>query len=338
MNQQARAVLSGASIVAAVGLLLAMPHLVGVGWADIGHRLGAVGPWTLAGLAALWIAGLAAYTFVLVASLPGLTHWRAFQLNAAGSGVSNLLPLGGALGVAATFTMARPWGHSIPAITASTVVTGVWNVLARMLLPAIGIIALVVVGEVPNRQLSAAAATAGITLILVAAAIGAALSWEGVALSVDRFLGRIGDHLPSRIGDLLRSAGAFLLRVRADSLEVLRSGWPGLTAGMIGYFGLQGVLLAGCLAAAGQTLPIAELIAVFSINRVLTSAVVTPGGSGITETGTAASLLHFGVEAGPAATAVVLYSFFTHIIEIPVGGLVWAGWLLRRPARTLPKT
>jgi uncharacterized membrane protein YbhN (UPF0104 family) len=98
------------------------------------------------------------------------------------------------------------------------------------------------------------------------------------------------------------------------------------------------MLLAGCLAAAGETLPLAELIAVFSLNRVLTSAVVTPGGSGITETGTAALLIHFDVDAGPAATAVILYSFFTHIIEIPLGGLVWAGWLLRRPAQHLPET
>jgi uncharacterized membrane protein YbhN (UPF0104 family) len=338
LNQKAHLALSGASLAVAIGLVVAMPHLVGVGWEDVWHRLGEVGPWRSAGLFGLWLAGLATYTYVLVASLPGLTHWRAFQLNAAGSGVSNLLPLGGALGVAATFTMARPWGHSIRAITVSTVVTGVWNVLARMLLPAFGIIALVAVGEVPSRQLSVAAATAGLTLLVIAGIIGSALRWESVAVSADRLLQRIGDHLPLRLGDLLRSAGSALLKVRADTLEILQTGWAVLTLGMLGYFALQGMLLSGCLGAAGETLPLAELIAVFSVNRVLTSAVVTPGGSGITETATAAAMIHFGVDAGPAATAVVLYSFFTHLIEIPLGGLIWVGWLLRRPAQPLPET
>jgi uncharacterized membrane protein YbhN (UPF0104 family) len=212
-------------------------------------------------------------------------------------------------------------------------------VLARMLLPALGIIALVVVGEVPSRQLSVAGATAGVTLVVVAGLIGAALRWESVAVSVDRFLQRIADHLPPRLGNLLDSTGSALLKIRADTLEVLQTGWAVLTLGMLGYFALQGMLLADCLVAAGATLPLAELIAVFSINRVLTSVVVTPGGSGITETGTAAAMIHFGVDAGPAATTVVLYSFFTHLIEIPLGGLVWTGWLLRRPsAQPLPET
>jgi putative heme transporter len=338
LNTKSRVVLSGASLTIAIGLLIAMPHLVGAGWGEVWTRLGDVDPWMSAVLFGVWIAGLATYTCVLVASLPGLTHWRAFQLNAAGSGVSNLLPLGGALGVAATFAMARPWGHSVRAITVSTVITGVWNVLIRMLLPALGIIALVVVGDVPNRQFSAAAATAGLTLIMITGIIGAALRWESVAVSVERFLQRIACHLPRRYANLLRSAGSALLKIRADTLEVLQTGWAGLTLGMFGYCTLQGVLLAGCLVAAGETLPFAELIAVFSLNRVLTSAVVTPGGSGITETGTAALLIHFGVDAGPAATAVILYSFFTHIIEIPLGGLVWAGWLLRRPAQPLPES
>ncbi|GAA3242530.1 lysylphosphatidylglycerol synthase transmembrane domain-containing protein [Actinocorallia longicatena] len=325
-----RAALSAASLILAFGLLALMPRLVGVSWAEIWQRLGSIEPWALAVLAVVWIAGLGAYTFVLTASLPGLSHGRAFMLNAAGSGVSNLLPFGGAAGVAATFAMATGWGFTLPAITVSTVVSGIWNVFARLLLPAVGILALLSIGRLPNRQLSAAAATAGITLIAIALVIAVALRWEPAAHRVDRLLQRAAEHLPRRAGDLLRSAGSSLLRVRTETLGVLSAGWQRLTLGMAGYMLLQGVLLFGCLWAAGDSLRVAETLAVFAINRVLTSAVVTPGGSGITETGTAALLVHFGMDASAAATAVVLYSFFTHVIEIPLGGVVWAVWLNRR--------
>lgn len=325
-----RAVLTALSLILSVGLLVAMPHLVGVSWSEIWHKLSGIDPWEMAILFVLWAVGLAAYTFVLVGSMPGLRHGQAFMLNAAGSGVSNLLPLGGAVGVAATFAMARGWGFTIPAITVSTIVTGIWNVFGRLLLPAIGILALVLIGEVPNRELSVAAGTAGVSLIAIATALAVALRWETAARWVDGRLQRLAGHLPKKVGDLLRTGGASLLRVREQTLDVLRGAWRTLTFGMVSYLALQGVLLFGCLWAAGDSLRIAETIAVFALNRVLTSAVVTPGGSGITETGTAALLVHFGVDGPSAATAVLLYSFFTHMIEVPLGGLVWAFWLNRR--------
>ncbi|GAB3692179.1 lysylphosphatidylglycerol synthase domain-containing protein [Actinocorallia lasiicapitis] len=335
LNSWGRALLSVASLALAVGLLLLMPRLIGVRWGEIFDRFGAIDPWKIGLLAVLWIAGLGAYTFVLTASLPGLSHGRAFMLNAAGSGVSNLLPFGGAVGVAATFTMATGWGFTLPAITVSTLVSGIWNVFARLLLPAFGILALLSIGRLPNRELTVAAGTAGLTLIGVALLIAVALRWEPAARWVDARQQALAGRLPHRPGDLLRKAGSSLLKVRAETLGVLSSGWRTLTLGMAGYMFLQGVLLYGCLWAAGDTLRVAETLAVFALNRVLTSAVVTPGGSGITETGTAALLVHFGVDGSVAATAVVLYSFFTHIIEIPLGGVVWACWLGRR--KSLPK-
>lgn len=325
-----RALLSAASLTLAVGLLVLMPHLIGVSWGDIGRRLAGINLWALPVLTVLWIAGLAVYTFVLTASLPGLSNGRAFLMNAAGSGVSNLLPFGGAAGVAATFAMASGWGFSLRAITVSTLVSGIWNVFARLLLPAVGIVALLFIGELPNRQLAVAAGTASVTLVCAAVAIAVALRWEPAAHWVDGRLQWLAARLPKRPGDVLRSAGSSLLHVRESTLDVLRTGWPTLTLGMAGYMLLQGVLLYACLWAAGDTPRVAETVAAFALNRVLTSAVVTPGGSGITETGTAAALVHFGVAAPAAGTAVVLYSLFTHLIEIPLGGAAWAIWLNRK--------
>jgi len=318
------------SLLFGAALIVLMPRLVGADWTAVWRSLSGLGPGTLVLLFGLWALGLWAYTYVLTGSLPGLGHGRAFMLNAAGSAVSDLLPLGGAAGVAVTFTMARTWGFSNAAVTVSTLVSGVWNVFGRLLLPAVGIGALLIAGQAPSRQLAFAAGTAALLLLAIALLLAGALRWEWAARTLDARLRGLARRLPRRPARLLRTLGGSLLRIRELTLDVLRSSWLVLTLGMAGYLLLQGVLLYACMWAVGDTLGLAETVAVFALNRALTSVVLTPGGSGVTETGTAALLVYFGLEASVAAASVLLYGFFTFLIEIPVGGAVWAYWLGRR--------
>ncbi|GAA0939104.1 lysylphosphatidylglycerol synthase domain-containing protein [Actinocorallia libanotica] len=326
-----RILLSAASLALGAALVALMPRLVGADWKGVWRVLSGLDPGVTVLLFALWALGLWAYTYVLTGSLPGLTNGRAFLLNAAGSAVSDVLPLGGAAGVAVTFTMARGWGFSTAAVTVSTLVSGVWNVFGRLLLPAVGIGALLIAGRAPSRELAFAAGTAALILLAVALVLAVALRWERAAHALDARLRRLADLLPERPAHLLRALGGSLLRVREQTLDVLRTSWVTLTLGMSAYLLLQGVLLHACLWAVGGTLHLAETIAVFALNRALTSAVITPGGTGITETGTAALLIYFGLDSAAAAAAVLLYSFFTFLIEIPVGGVAGAAyWLVRR--------
>ncbi len=322
-----RHLLSAASLALGAVLITLMPRLVGADWTAVWHSLSRLDPGALTVLVVVWALGLWAYTFVLTGSLPGLGHGRAFLLNAAGSAISNLLPLGGAAGVAATFTMARTWGFSTAAVTVSTLVSGIWNVFGRLLLPVVGIVALLLVGQAPNRELAVGAGGAALILLAVALVLAGALRWEWAARTLDERLRQLAARLPRRPGDLLRSLGGSLLHIREQTLDVLRSSWLTLTLGMTAYLFLQGVLFYVCMWAVGATLGVAQTVAVFALNRALTSAVVTPGGSGITETGTAALLVYFGMNAPAAAAAVLLYSFFTFLIEIPVGGVAGAYWL-----------
>lgn len=333
MSRTARAVLSALSLAGAIGLLAALPYLVGVDWEEIGRELSRLALWELAVITLLWAAGLWAYTFVLSASLPGLTHWRAFLMNAVGSAVSNLLPFGGAAGLAVTFAMARGWGHKNASITVSALVTGVWNVMARLLLPAVGIVALLVAGELPDRRTAAMALLAAAVIFGILAVLAVALRSPRAARAVDRWLRALSRRLPGRAGRLLLKADGGLLSVRDKTVDVLRTGWRGLTGGMIAYLVLQAALLYACLLAVGAHVQIAQVVAVFAINRMLTTAVVTPSGAGISETGTAALLVSFGVPAGHAAAATILYSFYTYAVEIPTGGIAWLAWLLCRRAR-----
>jgi uncharacterized membrane protein YbhN (UPF0104 family) len=321
---------------AAVGTLVAaLPYVLGVNWHGVRHVLGGLSGPVLAGLVSLWLAGLIAYTFVLTASLPRLTHLRAFLLNAAGSAVSNVLPLGGAAGVAVTYGMCRSWGHRPSAIMVSALVTGVWNVLARLLLPALGIAALLVANDMPDRRLAVTAGTAGLGLVAIAGLLVAALRSEPAARRTQGLLLRLAERLPASFVPAAQRLAGSLLRVRHATIDVLRGGWPRLTLGMLGYLALQAVLLVACLAAVGAELGVPQTLAVFALNRALTIAVVTPSGAGVSETGTAALLVHFGAPAAPAAAAVVLYMFFTYAVEIPLGGLAGGVWTLTTRRRAM---
>ncbi|MFC7655336.1 hypothetical protein ACFQV8_01100 [Pseudonocardia benzenivorans] len=94
-----RWVRSGLSVLslltAVVVVVLGVPAVTGVNWSAVGERLAGLPAPAVLELIVLWLLGLWSYTFVLTASLPGLTHTQAFTLNAVGSAVSNLLPSAG---------------------------------------------------------------------------------------------------------------------------------------------------------------------------------------------------------------------------------------------------
>ena len=68
------------------------------------------------------------------------------------------------------------------------------------------------------------------------------------------------------------------------------------------------------------------LFAAFAIGRLLTAVGITPGGVGIVESVAGAALVGWGAEPGPAAAGVILFSIFTHLMEVPLGALGWLAW------------
>ena len=92
---------------------------------------------------------------------------------------------------------------------------------------------------------------------------------------------------------------------------------------MVGFFGLYYVLFLLVTRATGVDLPFGQLFAAYAIGRLLTAVGVTPGGLGVTETGTAAALVAWGADPAAAMAGVVLFSVFTHLMEVPLGAIGW---------------
>lgn len=304
-----------------------MPLVAQTGWSQIGRHLGRVGWTTSLELFGLVVFGLWLYTFTLTGSLPGLKHRQALVVNVSGSAVSNLLPGGGAVGMAATYLMCRSWGFRRREISTSLIVSGVWNVLGRIALPLIGIAVVSTSGNALPKAARQAAFVGGVTGLIVLAAFIAVILSPRASDRVGRWANRWVAPLIVRIRKGKEvNLRELLIDQRARLASVTRTGWLPMTVGVVGFLGVYFVLFWRTMSAVGVDLPVADVFAAYAIGRLLSTVGVTPGGLGITEAGTLAVLVAWGADKPAAAAGVLVFAIFSHLLEVPLGALGWLAW------------
>ncbi|MEO5981376.1 MAG: lysylphosphatidylglycerol synthase domain-containing protein [Pedococcus sp.] len=309
---------------AAALLVWGLPRVSNVTWPQIWAVLRGVPATTALLLFVGVVIGLYCYTFTLTGSLHGLRQWQALIVNVAGSSVGNLLPGGGAAGLAATYTICRSWGFSRRDISTSAIVTGVWNVLARIALPLIAILALLAGrdSDVPSALADAAVAGALSGVLILGTFVAILVSERaavGIGQGVDKVIGRLWPRRTMNVRSLV-------VDLRARISDVVRTGWLSMTLGLVGFFGVYFVLFLVCMHATGVDLFYGQLFAAYALGRLLTAVGVTPGGLGVTEAATAAALIAWGAGPAEAVAGALLFSVYTHLMEIPLGALGWLAW------------
>ena len=311
---------------AAVLLVWGLPRFGHTTWSQVWGVLMRVPTTTALLLVGGVVLGLYCYTFTLTGSMRGLRHWQALIVNVAGSSVGNLLPGGGAVGLAATYSICRSWGFSRREISTSAIVTGVWNVLARIALPLIAILGLFAGRDpdVPNA-LGDAALAAAISGSVILGLFIAILASERAAIAIgqgfDKVLGRLWRRRTMSVRSLV-------VDLRARINDVVRHGWLRMTLGLAGYFAVYYLLFLLCMNTVGVHLFYGQLFAAYAIGRLATAVGVTPGGLGVTESVTVAALVAWGAGHPEAVAGAVLFSVFTHVMEVPLGALGWLAWSL----------
>jgi uncharacterized membrane protein YbhN (UPF0104 family) len=328
-----RLLLAVALLVLSGVLVFLAPAAAGTGWGEVGHTLDSVGPAWMLGLSVVWIAGLWSYGVVMTASMPGLSTRQALSLNLAGSAVANSLPLGGAVSLALVTAMSRSWGFSRSAVTTFLMLTNLWNVLIRLLFGALAVAWFLTAG--PHLVTGPAALVVAALAVGLVVAVGTILISEAALAGI----GRISAVAVSAVRARFRPAGSpargadyatALLDLRAQMITLLRASWIRLTLGMLGYIVLLALLLGLGLRALGDPQPVALMLAVVGIERLVTALPITPGGAGAAEISLVACLTAAGVSGTNALTAALLYRFFTFIAEFPAGAAVAFGWHLSR--------
>jgi uncharacterized membrane protein YbhN (UPF0104 family) len=305
--------------VVAGGLWTATHGIAHVGWADVGAILRQVAPQQLLVLTLIWLGGLAVYSLVLSAALPGLGVPRSLLLNLSGSAVSNVLPLGGAAGTALNWRMVTRWGHSSNAFAAFCLLTNALDVLTKLVLPLVAVAGLTLVEAHVPRSLWVMAACC-------AAGLGAAVLIEPVVRRTSR---------------RARDRHGFVARLRVQARdpwlrihELLRADALRLLTASAGYIAAQVALLDVSLHTVGLHPPLTVVIMAAAIERLGTLLPITPGGTGVAEVGAIAWLVATGLAPVEVVAGVVLCRIFLVVMEIPLGSLLLAGWMWsQRPAR-----
>jgi uncharacterized membrane protein YbhN (UPF0104 family) len=267
---------------------------------------------------------------------------QAAAVNLGSSAVANTLPGGGALAMGVSWAMLSSFGVSTADNVLYTLVSGIWNVFARLGLPVLALLALLTIRR-PDAVLTTAAAVGLACLCAAAAGLGLLMHSELFAVRA----GRLAQGTATAACRLARrpppsgvAAGLVGFRARARGLIAAR-GWRITAATAASHLILWLVLLA-CLRGTGLSqaqVPWQTSLAAFAFVRLLTVLPLTPGGVGITELGLIGVLTAGGGHrlSAQVAAAVLLYRVVTYLPPIPLGAvacLVWRHFPAhsRRPA------
>ena len=212
-----------------------------------------------------------------------------------------------------------------------TLVSGIWNVLARLGLPALAL--LVMLTAAPPPPILIAAAAVGLA-VLAAVAVGL-----GLLVHSEPFALRMGGALQYVLASVCRLVrrqppcdipGSLLgFRDRAAALIAAR-GWR-ISATTVASNLILWLVLLACLRGTGLSqaqVPWQTSLAAFAFVRLLTALPITPGGLGITElglVGTMAAGAGHG-SAGQVTAAVLLYRAVTYLPPIPLGAATYLLW------------
>src|ERR1700689_5202085 len=134
-------------------------------------------------------ASLASYWFGICAVLPSLRLREAAVVNLSSNAVANTLPAGGALGMGVSWAMLSSWGVGTEEYVLYTLLSGIWNVFAKLGLPVLALLALLTVSK-PDAVLITSAAVGLGLLVALAAGLGLLLRSQGFALRADLVLPR----------------------------------------------------------------------------------------------------------------------------------------------------
>ena len=322
-----RAAVSAALIAAIFGLALPRVASYGSVWTSVQAM---TWPYVLL-IAVAATASMVSYWVAICAVLPSLRLREAAAVNLGSSAVANTLPAGGALAMGISWKMMSSWGISTADYVLYTLVSGVWNVFARLGLPVLALLALLTVSR-PDAALIAGAAVGLGVLAAAIAALGLLLRSPRFTLRAGRTLQRLAAAAarlarrepPARVAESLTG-----FRDQARGLVGAR-GWR-ITVTTVASHLLLWLVLLACLRGCG--LSQAEVswqvsLAAFAFVRLLTVLPITPGGVGITELGLV-GVLAAGAGSHLSAqvtAAVLLYRAVTFLPPIPLGAVAYLIW------------
>ncbi len=281
--------------------------------------------WQLLMIVGATIAMVFIYALPFQAALPGLGFWQAFQVRQVSFMISNVVPAGGAFGLAVQFGYLQRYGYGAAPATAVIGITSAWNTFVTLLLPVSSLILLAATGQ-------ANAAATGITVVASAVVIGAivlfALILRNESLAIK--IGGWADGAIQWFAGLIKrdidvDATAGIVNFRASIIGVVQERWLLITVANVGQQLAQfSILYLAVVALQGSWFdPIGpvEALAAFAFGRLATFVPVPPGGLGTVDALITSILQAFGLDNNSALAATMIWRAATYFPQVIIGGL-----------------
>ena len=292
--------------------------------------ISAMKAWQLGMIALATVAMVAIYVLPYPAALPTIGYWSAFKVRQTSFMISNVVPAGGAFGLAVQFGMLQSYGIGAAPSTATIGITGTWNSLVTLSLPILALAGLAITGQ---ASVEAGAITLVATLAVVVAVIVFAL-----VLRNEETARRIGGWGDSFIGWIARvvkkeitlDATAAIVSFRASIVDVVIDRWMLITLANVGQQLAQfSILYLAIVALQGSwTDPITlfEALAAFAFGRLATFIPVPPGGLGTTDAIITSILVTFGLDNNSALASTMIWRAATYFPQVMIGAVTLLLW------------
>jgi uncharacterized protein (TIRG00374 family) len=284
------------------------------------------------------VVNLAVYVWPMQAALPGLGYGPGFVVRQTSFAISNAVPAGGAVGLGVQYGMLDSYGFGAGAAASAIAIVSVFNVFATLVMPVLGVVALLASGAVKGSYvLVAAIGVLGIGVALVAFAV--VLRSEGGARTVGRWADRLVNPLTRRLarGRTIDLSGK-LLDFRSSVVGVMQTRWLLVTLStlllQLTSWAILVLALRGLQAGAdGVMVTWTEALAAFSFARVASFIPITPGGLGTVDAALAALLTGFGATSSQALAADLVWRAASYVPQVLLGALTFLWWRLTATRR-----
>ncbi len=322
--------------VVAVSFLYAIPKIAD--YSEVWTEITAMTPLELGFLLAATALNLVTYWWANMVSIPNLGLWQAAVNNQTSTTVANTMPGGGYVSIAVSYEMYRAWGFSSTDVGLSVAVTSVLNIFAKLALPAIALLLIILSGRATGSLVGAS--VVGILILAGAVVLFGLVMWK------KRFARAIGSGLgraATRTARLFRRSRTFdwgeaAVRFRRSTIDFIVERWFWLSSTtIVSHLSLYLVLLLALrsVGVSNDEVTWAQVLGVFAFGRLLTAVPITPGGLGIVEVAYIGGLIlagrgHTDVPAdvfhAQVAAAVLVFRALTYGIQIPLGALTYVIW------------
>jgi uncharacterized protein (TIRG00374 family) len=297
-------------------------------WSSIQRIPGAA----LVGLVAAATVNILVGAWPLQAALPGLGYRPAFVVGQTSFAMSNALPAGGALGLGVEYDMLETYGFNAGSAASASAISTIFNVFATLVMPVVGVLALLLTGHVRWGYVLIAAVgslVVGVTLAAMAAILQSEDGARRVGRGADRYVNALTRRL--RHGRSVDITGK-VLDFRADVVEVMRTRWPVVIGStMLPLFTSWSVLFVALSGLehgtrAGSTVTWPESLAAFSFAVVVSFIPVTAGGLGTVDASLIGLLTAFGATGSEALAVDLVWRAATFIPQVLTGALTFLWW------------